>query len=242
MNVIIAGGGLVGTELAHSLSVRGNHRVVIIDGDAERSRYLAEELDAFVLHGDATDPAMLRKAGLENADSLAAVTESDAVNVVVAMLAKQAGVPIVVARIEGVGLQPACEQVGVDRVISSKRLAAAEIMSTLFGSEQQLDFSILAHGGLSLADLSAREVAGKTVGELELPDGAHLVAVIRSNEQVALPRPRVTIEEGDSLLVLGESERVLAHLKRRLRIGPNHDNQDQASREGSEDPDEPSGA
>lgn len=219
MNIIIVGGGLVGTELAHSLTLRGRHRVSIIDDDSDRARALAEELDVFVLHGDGTDPSMLRKAGLEDADALAAVTEVDAVNVVVSMLAKQAGVKMVVARIEGVGLQPACEEVGIDRVISSKRLAAVEIMSTIFGEEQQLDFTILAHGGLSLADLSASEVAGQRVEEIDLPEGVHLVAIIRSNQQVTLPRPQVVVEEGDSLLVLGESERALSQVRRRLRIG-----------------------
>lgn len=235
MNIIIVGGGLVGTELAYSLSLRGSHRIAIVDNDADRARYLAEELDAFVLQGDGTDPSMLRKAGLEDADALAAVTEVDAVNVVVAMLAKQAGVGTVVARIEGVGLQPACEQVGVDRVISSKRLAAAEIMSTIFGEEQQLDFSILAHGGLSLVDLSAKEVAGRRVEELEFPDGAHLVAIIRSNQQVSLPRAQLEVEEGDSLLVLGESERVLAQLKKQLKIGTSESERDEANAEAPED-------
>jgi len=219
MNIIIVGGGHVGTELAYSLSLRGKHRVAVIDDDAARARHLAEELDVFVLQGDGTDPSILRKAGLEEADALAAVTEVDAVNVVVAMLAKQAGVAHVVARIEGVGLQPACEQVGVDRVISSKRLAAAEIMSTLLGEEQQLDFSILAHGGLGLVDLSAQEVAGRRIQDLELPDGAHLVAVIRANQQVSLPRPQLQVEDGDSLLVLGETDKVLSQLKKQLRIG-----------------------
>ncbi|MBT6176430.1 MAG: NAD(P)-binding domain-containing protein, partial [Deltaproteobacteria bacterium] len=91
MKVIIAGAGVVGTALAKQLSQEG-HRVVIIDRDRELLHDVAEKLDVLALLGNAASPKMLRRAGVEDTDLLIAVTNSDEVNVIVAMIGANLGV------------------------------------------------------------------------------------------------------------------------------------------------------
>lgn len=80
MRVVIVGLGDIGRELAENLARRRNNELILIDADEKRCERLAGEIDALVLHGDGTDPEILKKAKLEEADALVATTHSDAIN------------------------------------------------------------------------------------------------------------------------------------------------------------------
>ena len=97
MRVIIVGIGDIGYELARDLTRGGSHEVVLIDNNEARCEDLSEEFDALVLEGDGTHPELLQKALIEESDALVASTNSDALNTVIAMLAKRFGVPTIIS-------------------------------------------------------------------------------------------------------------------------------------------------
>ncbi len=78
MDIVIAGAGKVGFELARSLSVE--HHVVVIDQNAEALERLQELIDIFPIVGNVEDPATYKKLPAEVADIFIAVTDSDEAN------------------------------------------------------------------------------------------------------------------------------------------------------------------
>ena len=101
MNIVIAGAGVVGTAVAEQLSHEG-HQVVVIDNDRRVLRRAEDRLDVLCVHGNASSPSTLKKAGLAQAHMLIAVTPIDEVNIVVGMLAKRVGVKTRLVRLRNI--------------------------------------------------------------------------------------------------------------------------------------------
>jgi trk system potassium uptake protein TrkA len=76
MRIIIVGAGAVGSYLAERLS-SGGEDVVVIEDDERRAAELQDSIDALVLHGNGASTALLEEAGVEKADLLIAVSDSD---------------------------------------------------------------------------------------------------------------------------------------------------------------------
>jgi trk system potassium uptake protein TrkA len=99
MKVIIIGCGRVGAGLAKNLSLQGID-VSIIDKDPKAFEALGKTFKGKTFVGIGFDEKLLKEAGIEKADALAAVTASDEANLVAARAAKVAfKVPRVAARV-----------------------------------------------------------------------------------------------------------------------------------------------
>ncbi|MDO8472225.1 MAG: TrkA family potassium uptake protein [Dehalococcoidia bacterium] len=99
MNVLIVGSGRVGAQLAALMDAEG-HKVTILDITANSFRRLPSTFGGTAVVGDGTDEGSLRKAGIEKADALVAVTQGDNRNIMSAQIAKHVfNVPKVVCRI-----------------------------------------------------------------------------------------------------------------------------------------------
>ncbi len=87
MNILIAGCGRVGAQLAMLMSSE-DHLITIIDSDAHSFSNLDTGFTGTALVGDCTSENSLREAGLEKADAFIAVTDEDNSNVMSAQLAQ----------------------------------------------------------------------------------------------------------------------------------------------------------
>lgn len=91
MNILVIGCDQVGAALIRDLEHIG-HDISLIERDPEQLKRLDTFDDyrfggtAFV--GDPTDPDVLLRGGVENCDAVAAVSEDDSVNLMVAQIAK----------------------------------------------------------------------------------------------------------------------------------------------------------
>lgn len=91
MNILVIGCDQVGASLIRDLEHIG-HDISLVEKDPEQLK----RLDAFddyrfggtALVGDPTDPDVLRRAGVENCDAVAAVSEDDSVNLMAAQIAR----------------------------------------------------------------------------------------------------------------------------------------------------------
>lgn len=214
MRVVIVGIGNIGYELTRDLTRDAAHEVVLIDADEARCKDLSEEFDAFVLEGDGTNPELLRKALVEEADALVASTNSDALNTVIAILAKRFGVPKIIVKLRDLGLRAACKEIGVARIIAPSISAAAEIWAALHGFGRP-NLSLVTRGGLRFEEVDVQDVDGKTLAELEIPDGVLVLTVLRG-EEVLIARGKTRIQQGDLLLILVENERALSKARHLL--------------------------
>ena len=93
MKSIIIGAGKVGFSIAQMLSAE-EHDVIIIEQDEERHNLVQEVLDVQVIKGSGAASTILEMAGIRTADMVVAVTETDELNMIACLLAKQYGVRI----------------------------------------------------------------------------------------------------------------------------------------------------
>jgi len=214
MRVVIAGAGSIGRELANDLIKEKDNEIVFIETDEKKCDRVSEDFDALVINGDATNPDILKKAQLGDADALIALTDSDPLNTVIAMLGHRFEVERIIVKLNDLSLRSACEEIGVDKIITPKVSAAAEIYTTLFGLEQE-DLSLVVKGGLRLVTLGVGSATEKHIGDLDLPKGTHIIAV-KQEDNVRLPDKDFKLSEEDELLILIEKRELLDELKKRL--------------------------
>lgn len=172
MKIIIAGAGDVGFHLAKSLSNEAQDTFVI-DFSAKKLKYIDSHLDVITVRGDATSIKSLKDVGVQNADLLLAVTESQNTNLTIAALSKKLGVKKTIARISNTEFLTTDEinfaEVGIDYMISPEYLAAKEIEGLLKQSvfNDKIEFENGAINILGARLSSKSPVVGRTVQDIK---------------------------------------------------------------------------
>ena len=213
MNIIVVGCGRVGAQLANRLSQRGHH-VTVVDVVPTAFENLGAGFRGRTLEGDVLTQDLLRRAGIEQADGLAAVTNSDTLNVVVGHIAHTLyNVPSVVCR----NYEPRYRS-----LYSTFNLQ--EISSALWGAqrmEEMLEDATLrtvfsaGDGEVEVYEMMVpRAWGGRTLNDF-LGDCACVVALTRAG-RASLPAPDTKLEFGDILHLSATLEGIE---KLRERIG-----------------------
>ena len=130
MKIIIVGCGKFGVRAAEDLT-RKNHDVTIVDTDRESFHALSEEFTGRTICGMGYDKDVLIEAGVATADVLISCTNSDAINAVTVIVAKNVfHVPTVVARMYDPIRARMFESMGV-YTVSITRLGVENVMDFL---------------------------------------------------------------------------------------------------------------
>ena len=98
MNIVIVGAGVVGANLAQQLALEAQD-ISLVDNDQARLEDISGKVDCRTIIGNGETPSVLRKAGIEHADMVIAVTSEDATNIIVCVLAERYGVTHKIARV-----------------------------------------------------------------------------------------------------------------------------------------------
>ncbi|MDD5558939.1 NAD-binding protein [Candidatus Methylomirabilis sp.] len=195
MNFIIVGCGRVGAELAYRLFQKG-HQVAVIDQVAAALNNLPTDFRGRTVEGEALATDVLRRAGIEQADGLAAVTNSDSLNAVVAHVAKTVyHVPQVVVRNYHPRWRALHEAFGL-QVVSSTSWGAQRIEELLYPAFARSVFSA-GNGEVEIYELSVPEAwHGRTLQDL-LPAAECLAVALTRVGKAILPSPENRLEAGD---------------------------------------------
>lgn len=225
MKALIIGAGDVGMNVARTLSADG-HDVTVIDRSGDKCDQIRDDLDAFVIEGNGASPRMLREIEAEDFDLLAAVTATDEVNVIAALLGRQLGVKTTVARVRDPDFIDETDAfargvLGIDFLIDPDRAAASDIAAAL-RLPGAVSVEYFGDGQIALAELIVTEsspLAGKPLSERARPHPAFIVGITRGG-QPALARPDTVPVPGDHLIVSSPQEtiqRAVAHLAGTVR-------------------------
>ena len=206
MQVIVVGGGLVGSTLAAKLSGDG-HDVVLVEQSRELITDLNEQLDVQTICGNGATIPVLVKAGIENADLLLATTDSDEANMVVALVGSVIfKVPKVAARLRDAGHEEGFRRIarepGEDRVAINPDMAAVEKILSLMPVPGAVDVVSFFDGKLLIAGFHIKagsEFAGLLLSHLRLlfPATPMLVVAIRRDGRWRVPFGEDEIRAGD---------------------------------------------
>jgi trk system potassium uptake protein TrkA len=213
MYAIIVGCGRVGSELAMLLSQRG-HDVTIIDHVGSSFSHLDPAWRGRTIEAEAMADGVLERAGVRSAQALASVTNSDAVNAVVAHVAKTVyEVRNVVSRNYDPRWRPLHEAMGL-QMVSSTAWGAQRVEELLENRRLRPVFSA-GNGEIELYELDVPETwAGRPLSEL-LSGVACTVISVTHGGRAALPDAATRLHEGD-LLHVGASLEGAASLRGRL--------------------------
>ena len=199
MNILIIGCGRVGSSLAAILSREG-HDISIVDRDGHNFSLLPEDFNGFVTTGYPTDSDILRRAGIENCDAVAAVSSDDNVNIMVSQLAKEIfGIKTVVARINDPAREQIFSQFGLDTICPTN-IAVDSVRSALVRNQSaQLHFGT---GSITFRTVTVPDrLLGAHTDNIVEPDGEEVFAVRRGDRTILTGQQNVVLSEGDQLII-----------------------------------------
>lgn len=201
-NIIVVGCGRVGSRLALMLSNYENN-VCVIDRDPRAFASLGRDFNGATFAGVGYDEDVLMKAGIDECDFLAAVTQSDNVNLMVVEIARRLyDVPHAVARLYNTGHERAYLQLGIDYVCGTA-LVAEEIFSKISSG---LGVHITTLGDCEVVqfalDLSQTRSDYIKVSDLESRHKIRVCAFERADGEISsIPTPSSVLYHGDTVLV-----------------------------------------
>ena len=209
MFVFIAGGGRTGAQLASQLLAQ-DYEVRLIEHRRELLSRLHHEIPTETIYeGQATDPAVLKQAGLGRANVVVACTNDDATNLVICYLARTIfKVKRTVARINN----PRNAWLFDKNFHVDETINQADVLSHLIQEEMSLGDMMtllkLRRGRYALVEEkvpAGAKAVGMELKDLGLPEQCVIAAIIR-NGQITLPRGNTNLEQFDEVLAITDTE------------------------------------
>ncbi len=209
MNTIIIGCGKVGQKLAEKLSQEENQNITVVDISYDIVQDIINQYDAMGVVGNGASVETLLEAGVENADILIAVTNSDEVNLLTCLLAKKTGNCQTIARVRkpdyNKELHLFKDDLGLTMVINPELTAANEIARVLrFPSAIEID--TFAKGKIEILKFKVSEdsvLDNMPVWEINSKLNTDiLVCGVERGEEVFIPDGRFVIKKGDFVSII----------------------------------------
>lgn len=213
MHVVVVGCGRVGAGLARSLEESG-HTVAVIDRRARAFERLPEDFGGRTLTGVGFDRDRLTEAGITEAGALAAVTNGDNSNILVARVARETfGVERVVARIYDPRRAKIFERLGIP-TIATVEWATERVLQRIMPDRPTAEWIDPSAKVLLIERPIPAAWAGHKLGELDLGGHVRVAALTRLGEG-SVAGPDTIMQDGDVVhaMVGGDSiERFDTHL------------------------------
>jgi len=218
MRIVILGAGQVGASVAEALASETND-VTVVDQNSISLAQLADRLDVRTVAGNAALPSVLRSAGIEDAEMLVAVTQSDQTNLVACKIARHMfNVPTRIARLRGVDFIADRAMLADDMFAVSHAMCpeqdVTDYISRLVAFPEALQVLEFADGKATLVCVRAYEgglLVGKPIQSMRehLPPGVdgRIVAIFREHQPVD-PTGKTIIEAGDEVFLLAATEHI----------------------------------
>lgn len=200
-DVIIFGGGRVGLPLARRLESAGRFRVIVMERDLERARYVAERVEsATVLHEEGVSKEALLAHGVDRAGAFVACAGDDRANLLAALNAKQLGADLCLAVVSREEFTPLIDALGIDAGVSPRLVTAEAILRAVRGTHVEAVHLLL--GGAEV--LEVRVDPGSRADSASVDRAAaiahsRIIAIVRDGK-VIFPDGRDQILGGDHVI------------------------------------------
>ncbi len=208
MYIVVAGITTLGRKLVKQLEDK--HDVVVIDEDQDKCERLYSSSSATVINKSPSTITALEDAGITQADVLISALNDDNQNMVVCSLAKKYGVPKVISRVEDNEYLEAFDIIGVETVAHTDLLLSEFLSSVEHPYLVKVANLPSDREVLKASVRSESSLLGKTVSEMKedkgFPERFKVAAVIQQ-ENTIVGDEAIKLEEEDSLLLIGPSER-----------------------------------
>lgn len=207
---IVLGLGRFGMSLARHLHDLG-HEVLAVDSNERLVNDAAAHVTQ-AIQADATDEASLRQLGVGGFDAaVVAIGSNIRDSILITVLCKEAGVPLVIAKAVDELHAKVLRKVGADRVVFPERDMGQRVARTL-DTPNILELMELS-GDYRIAELLAPEKwCGRTLMDVNVRRnyGLSVIGIRRGETFMASPGADVRLDAGDILLVLGRTKDIEA--------------------------------
>ncbi len=218
MKIIIVGAGEVGFHIASHLALE-NKDVVVIDKDSEAIRRVSDHLDVQVVTGSGSSPVVLEEAGIQDAEIILAVTNSDETNLVACLVADIISSSTKkLARIRNADFDNYHEHFlkqapHIDTIINPD----IEVVKTIYRMMSvpgAVDIGEFADGrlkfvGVNLTDDSQLEGARLVDLPAIIGKARLLIAAVVREDELIIPRGNDRLKSGDLVYFISEEEKLL---------------------------------
>jgi trk system potassium uptake protein TrkA len=221
--IMLAGGGNIGKQLAQSLENKYN--VKILERNKQRAEQLSCDLNkTIVLLGDAADEDLLLEENIDQMDVFCALTNDDEANILSSMLIKRLGTRKVMSLINRHAYVDLMESQGsIDVAISPQQITISGLLAHVRRGDVVAVHSLrrgaaeaieaIAHG-----DSANSKVVGKTVEQINLPEGTTIGAVIRG-EEVIMAHHDIVIKNEDHLILFLLDKKKFNAVEKLFQVG-----------------------
>lgn len=213
MKIVIVGSGKVGRFLAENL-VREEHDVTIVDTREDTLRRACDTLDIMAVRGNGVSADVLREAGAQTADLLVAATNSDEVNMICCLTAKNLGTNFTIARIRNPeynsSLPELRQNLKIDMVINPESATAVEI-SRLLRFPSAANIESFCRGRVELMGFRLQDgdfLVDKPLYALsaDVKKLSLLFCAVERDGTVDIPNGAYVPHAGDKLYLIGEPD------------------------------------
>ena len=220
--IMIAGGGNIGLRLAQS--IEKNYKVKVIERDYKRCRQLSETLNhAIVLHGSASDNDLLASENIDDIDIFCALTNDDDANIMSSLLAKRMGARKVITLITNTAYVDLMQGGEIDIAISPQQITMGSLLTHIrrgdISSVHSLRrgvaeaIELIAHG-----DERSSKIVGKSLDDINLPEGVTIGAIVR-NDEVLIAHRNIVIKTDDHVILFLADKSKIKHVERLFQVG-----------------------
>ncbi len=203
LNIIIVGCGKVGAALIEQLSKEG-HDITIIDKNSQVIQDITNMYDIMGIPGNGASYSVQMEAGIEDADLIIAVTDSDELNLLCCTIAKQVGNCAAIARVRNPDYSREVgylrEKLGLAMIINPELEAANEAARILY-LPTALEVNAFAHGQAELIKIKLPKgniLDNKTIASIGRETVKNiLICAIEREGKVCIPSGNFTLKADD---------------------------------------------
>ena len=221
MKIVIVGAGQVGFHIASRLALE-NKDVVVIDTSAAALKRLSETIDVQTIAGSGSSPAVLETAGIDEAEIMLAVTDSDEVNLVACLMADTLSPTTKkLARLRGADFDRYHEVFKanaphIDTVINPD-IEVVRTIERLMSVPGAVDVGEFADGRIKFVgvylDPDSR-LAGVKLADLPtlIEEDRPLIAAVVREDRLIIPKGNNHLRGGDLVYFISEEQNLFKHL------------------------------
>ncbi|MCH5298582.1 MAG: Trk system potassium transporter TrkA [Ruminococcus sp.] len=208
-HVLILGGSKIAYYLAKSLSETGI-KVKIIETNRERCEQLSDLLDdAVIIHGNAMNQELLMSEGIEHADAIVALMDTDEENIIISLFAKDVNPDAkIITEIDNISFS-IIDSLPLDSVIHPKHLTGQYIIQYVRAMQNSVGSNIetlhaICNDQAEALEFRAKEESmaiGVPLSMLSLKNELQIACITR-NGKIIIPSGKDTIELDDTVIVV----------------------------------------
>lgn len=214
--VMILGGNRTSYYLAKML-IDGGTSVKIVEANPSLAAELSETLpEAVIINGDCSQQELLLEEGIESADAVVALTDNDETNILLSIYAETQKVPKVITQANRDEMKRMAHKLGLDTVISPKKVIAnvlvqyARALENSLGSSNIETLYKLMDGKAEALEFNVRHTSKVTdipLKDLHLKSNILIAGIIRGRKTI-VPGGMDMIQVGDKVIVMTSGYRL----------------------------------